>query len=1552
MYPSPALHFVWYFLFVICPLLSHYVFLRIMKSIMSEGFKEESVAMLSSGVDAALLRQLGDATTAIFLLRGYEKFGLTERVCYHFDLTEVHDGTRDSREQENSSADDEFPTPEATRSSGSAPFTAPITCGISSLLECAPATPWHRLSKRQKRALKTQLRAFNAVAETIHKSGTTNDFLCYQPKLLPLRLSPSTRMFFAYEVTRIAFCVDASPSMTSTFGVNGSSLLATSSAFGGPCCPLDRLPEMARTFFTSLVEPVPAPSLSGAAIWRPILAITVLAVFPLGPTAETSLLVRDYRVDGVEAAENLADQIQKWIHSEVEVGISERLNRRNKFSTWSMPLYSSSLRDILEAGDYALSVLSSDARPIIVVATDGRSVSCDGVVDVFLDADRVDIPVIILDVSLPETHIDLDEEAAGESPNTTTKTEWNFLTYDPGGPAEFPLHLSDDTEALYGICRATGGYLLDYKLLQEKAKSVAGQQVATETPTAFHFSHKRRFVKMNGVQWVTLFSLSPLSPAFHSSSGKMAPPLYLQRHLNMGMAEVSNTPDPLNFSRHDAFTRQQTEWRRPGRIDSPTPLNAKKIHQLHARVTFSTYFISPVRIKALLIMRIKEGYRAKHYGMSTADADKVFIQFTLPLELGTALHYEVSYKALAGRSFLVGSAHIKIELSGEATFVQTVKNDFLRQGPEVRPNTMAQKISARLCQVMRWIRREDILQSYLSPPFQWTDQLASPESPFARRLGTMTLLQRRRHFRSDEFDVICTGQMPYMLEDDDFLSKFVSYDNGEEELIDLIKDWSTQIINEEKSRFVKASTTPEGTTSYFLIEVRQSQIAPRLFTITLEFFGGTDPHERLRVLTDLKTKIEHGKDIEVLGKQMGPFLLGTSHGPSKKNRNVEFEYHHARWDLVKDPELLPLLMKRRTEIGRFRLMHSDDTCAIFAKVVPEKVHDVPGDLIQYQIAILPEKVVVDLHMESECGLFFPFGRRGSDTKRFNGMLHVLRRRDQECGRALRSRTNLLRALEKESHKDGEAIEMIKEPHKESVERMLQYSSRIARKIRFFHPSAAGANQVLCKITENLLLSGSCGVSAAKLSIDDDERIKDFDDGLWFILQFDRNTMSIAHLSLMDRVDDSDGRAYRNLTCFTSGISDLYSKRDDGNDDDSIDSHISEYMCVTQFVDHFETAEKDNFAAAAYLALRNDFSAIKRFEKDDFEMVVSSLEFVEVANVTVAGPSFSRDDCSPADWNCKLIRLIQTILSPVPGDDECLFYCGGELLEETFSLSDDESEIVDVDGLSTDGSVEKDILYGQDTTMIPRHSPGEEFDAEGATESRLSISSPPIFVRFKIDGILVPFKSLNKIEKSAALTAEISVMKCRGREALNSTHAGLEVAKLPWTHQAVVAELNVLLKWYVAEQTIETLRHQGDKVSQENLNLVKKCMKRVQSILSFSIEVFFYVSKSDVMVPSSAPAGGESQVGEGFGLLHEELCTNEVYLFNPVASGGYYISGTNNGEESLPFWCFLYVQSNEGLVSSQIYHPEGERGAVEVISRIHDTIRGCIHRVNQQLLLKR
>eukprot|EP00536_Pseudo-nitzschia_multiseries_P007031 jgi/Psemu1/194486/e_gw1.157.96.1 len=1486
---------------------------------------KKSKGLSHLGGSSELLPSLGDASSAIFLLRDYSRFGLAERICYHFDLTEA---LADSAAKDANSGDDDHDHDDDVSA-----------CGVLQILELAPVAASiavnapiavsHRLSKRQKRFLRMRLRQFNAKAEKVHRDRDhRTNTICYQPQDLPLRCNPSTKVLFGYEKTRIAFCVDASASMTSLFGVNGSRPSRNKDIL----CPLDRLPEMARIFFASLIEPI--GNTSTPKPWRPLIFVTVLAVYPMGKVSETSLLVRDFLVHDEESAELLTDKIDRWVHSEVECGISERLSRRQPSNTWSIPIYSSNLRHILGAGDYALDVMSSEARPVIVVATDGRSISCDGIVDVFLDVNRVDIPVHVLDLSLTGTHTMEDDL------RPTSKQETNFLTYDPGGNMGFPLYLTDDSETLFVVCRATGGCFLDLSLLSEAAKSTAGQQQITDELVQQSYSFKRRFVKMNGVQWLALFSVSPISPTFNSSWGKLIPPSYLQKQLSKSMVEASATiqsnytSDTLDYIRHQSSARQAIER---GGNETVTASSGRRQH-MQSRTTFSTYVVSPVRIKALLLTRIKEGYRAKQYGLSTHDPDKVFIQFTLPLESGTILHYELSYKALSSENHLVGSAHVKIELSGDPSFIQTVKNDFLHQsaqGQEQRSFTVRQKQSERLCQVIRGMRREDILQSYLKPPANWDSALVSAGTPFLKRLGTLESIERKRHFQPDQFDVVCTGTIPYGV-DDGFLSGFMTNQDGKRELIDAITDWSSQTMTKD-SKFLKRAPNSGRMTNYCVVEIIESTKASKLFTINVEFFGGTDPLKRFETLSSLKKIINELKNVEVLGKQMAPFLIGNENNALLKN-DVHIQFHHASWDLVKDVELLSLLSKRRTEIGGFRLLESRDDYALFAKLA-SKTFDSPGDLVQYEIAVHADKVVIDLYMESEGGVFNPYYFHGAgDISKFGKMVNVIRRRDQECGRALRSRTTLLRAFEEELEDN-----VVEEDHRLCVKRLLAYSSRVTRNLRFFR-FFGEVNNILEELTSELLLSKAFGVECARLHIDPHTIIRDEEAGAWFIIQFNRQTMSIIHLSMVDKAGSSESiQTFRELTFFTIGISDLYSKRDDLADDDSAESHISEYLCVSDFADRFEVEQVKNFTLAAYLALRQaSTDEDARIDGTDFEEVIKSLKFVEVSNFLVGGAAM--DD---KEEESKLLRSIKTILSPVPGDKHHFFYSKAELLEVGEIESGDSSVSVDDSSISGEDLNTTDFNLTKVGGLIlskEEHPIGGSHSDDLNTKESLN---PPLFVRFHLDGKLATLQDLNGITKSSTLTVMVSIFDSDKDEFVASPSS----FKLPASHKNFVLEISSLLKSYIAERTLE--RFQNAELSDEILQIVRKCMAKIRSVVSFVIELYFFISQRDMMMPAAAPAGGEAEVEEGLLLLEIELMNNGHFILRPLTEGIYFLSSmVRVGDEGrLQFWCLLKLQRSDGTISSQIYHPEGEEVAMNVVVLIHSVLCCCINRVNQQLLLK-
>jgi hypothetical protein len=1509
------------------------------------GMKKSKSSALLSNTD--LLPTIGDASSAIFLLRDYSRFGIAERICYHFDLTEALTTTGASaiKSGKITAASKTMPMKDSSLISArgvndiidgnpekldNGIENSPTSiCGVLQVLELAPAAVSHRLSKRQKRFLRMRLREFNTAAERIHDENT---IICYQPQDLPLRCNPSTKVSFGYEKTRIAFCVDASASLTSTFGVNGSRPSGNDNIF----CPLDRLPEMARIFFSSLIEPISNTSTSKA--WIPLISVTVLAVYPMGKISETSLLVRDFLVHDAESATVLIDRIERWTHSEVESGISERLSRRQATNTWSIPIYSSNLRHILEAGDYALDVLSSDARPVIVVATDGRSISCEGIVDVFLDVDRVDIPIHVLDLSLKETHTMEDENYL------SAKHEMNFLTYDPGGNMGFPLYLTDDSEALFVVCRATGGCFLDFRLLSESAKSTAGQQQLTEELVQQSHSFRRRFVKMNGLQWLVLFSLSPISPTFNSSWGKLVPPSYLQKQLSKSMMEAkaasvtlqsAYTSDTTDLFRHQGNVRQvivNEPFQRIGNDISATASGRRQ--HIQAQTTFSTYVVSPVRIKALILIRVKEGYRAKQYGLSTHDPDKVLIQFTLPLESGTILHYELSYKALSSENHLVGSAYIKIELSGNPRFIQAVKNDFLHQSLQVqdqRSHTIRQKRMERLCEVIRGIRRGDILQSYLKPPQKWDNILASSDSPFVKRLGTLKYVERKRHFQIDQFDVVCSGTIPYGI-DDRFLSGFMTNQDGRQELIDSITEWSSQTMMKD-SKFLKLSSNSGHMTNYCVVEIVESNKASQLFTISVEFFGGTDPIKRFETLASLKETLNGLKYVEVLAKQIAPFLIGNKN--SLLNENLQIQFHHASWDLVKDSELLSLLSKRRTEIGGFRLLESRDDYALFAKLAPKST-DSPGDLIQYEIAVHSDKVTIDLHMESESGVFNPYYVGAGKMSQFGKMVNVIRRRDQECGRALKSRTTLLQDF-------NEQVEdkTIEEYHQLCVKRLLAYSSRVTRNLRYFRHFGE-VNDILVHLTCELLLSKQFGVKSARLRIDSNTLVCNEQTGVWFITQYDRQTMSIIHLSLVDSIKNSENlQTFRELTFFTIGISDLYSKRDDLADDDSAESHISDHLCVSDFADRFELEQVKNFTLAAYLALRQASTPEDaEIDPSDFKEVIKSLQFVEVNNFLITGTPL--DD---SDDESKLLRSLKTILSPVPGDSYHFYYSGHSKFEildddenESGDSSDDDSSHSDEDFKRADAIPFKagDFILNKNNRL-----------SEGSDDGNLHESlDPPIFVRFNLDGKIASSVDLNQITKSSILTVTVSIFKSYDEK----LDASLPSIQLPVSHQGFIFEIAILLKSYVAEQTLERLRNLI--YSEDNLQLVRKCMAKIRSVVSFVIEIYFFISQRDMMMPAAAPAGGEAEVEEGLLLLEMELNNNSFFLLKPLPDGVYFASSIVGEEVPLQFWCLLKLQRSNGTISSQIYHPHGETVAMDVLSRIHGMLCSCINIVNQQLLLRR
>ncbi len=351
----------------------------------------------------------------------FHRFHFYSSACYHFDLIETltqkpqnradvdTDVRSDDDSMSQSHLQDQFDLTDKNKTtiiSDPFPRAQSVSCGVVSLLECVSMEPMKQPKKR-KRLLK-RIKEFNRTAEETRAryryAEEAKDY-CHQPLKLPLHLSFTTRVAFAYEMTRMVFCIDAKPTMTSTFGNTGYS--------DGAICAMDRLEKVVRIFFKGLVDPihighavrhqsqhthsghgssVGADSVDGSGNdpninrWRPEIAVTVIACYP--PTMTKSadeqtvdVLVTDFRISDVESASRLADRIVEFATVEVESEIASRLGRMGG----KLHSSASSLRHIIDTCDSAMSTLPSRGRPTIVLATDCRAVECESTLDMVRD---------------------------------------------------------------------------------------------------------------------------------------------------------------------------------------------------------------------------------------------------------------------------------------------------------------------------------------------------------------------------------------------------------------------------------------------------------------------------------------------------------------------------------------------------------------------------------------------------------------------------------------------------------------------------------------------------------------------------------------------------------------------------------------------------------------------------------------------------------------------------------------------------------------------------------------------------------------------------------------------------------------------------------------------------------------------------------------------------------------------------------------------------------------------------------------------------------------
>ena len=535
-----------------------------------------------------------------------------------------------------------YPSKPNDQSAVSPSSTKSCYCGVISLLECVPSSAGD--SRISKRALRSKHREFNIraqkswgrthrgsgvgpkkqnrsagnISEGHGSSGGLHH--CHQPRHLPLPLNPSTRVTFAYELTSVAIVIDASPSITAaTFLTDNCDLNE------GCCVPLDRLGVMLRSYLKGLIHPIDVPpvSLSGLGIafgkWTPHLAVTVVASYP--PTqrrdnASARLLVRDFRIVDEESAMELVRQVERWALNDVEGVIADRLSGEKrhfgdglggrssqycssstqnnlatspKLSSWTS--IRSSMKDILAVGDAALATLPPEGRPTMLIASDCMNVHCGVVFDYLAETSRSDVPISVINLSN------------------------GFCTFNS---SSIPLDVSDDSTSLRDACHQSGGIFLDGSLLDSYINTIAGSS-ACLVPSFHgdaHFISKKRSIRPNALQWCTLFSFSPLTPAHMVNS--------MARSINSHNKHHQTHDSLSSFGGMMYYTSQQSfETPRPthnlASTSNPDVSISTQTVALNERTFFVKYNINPVRIKSLLMSRILEGYKARRYGHNTQD---------------------------------------------------------------------------------------------------------------------------------------------------------------------------------------------------------------------------------------------------------------------------------------------------------------------------------------------------------------------------------------------------------------------------------------------------------------------------------------------------------------------------------------------------------------------------------------------------------------------------------------------------------------------------------------------------------------------------------------------------------------------------------------------------------------------------------------------------------------------------------------------------------------------------------------------------------------------
>lgn len=833
-----------------------------------------------------------------------------------------------------------------------------------------------------------------------------------------------------------------------------------------------------------------------------------------------------------------------------------------------------------------------------------------------------------------------------------------------------------------------------------------------------------------------------------------------------------------------------------------------------------------------------------------------------------------------------------------------------------------------------------MLQYLCLPGWGDVDHL-SQGSSFLRRLLTLSKLQRHRHFRSETLEVVTTGGgNPYERAESIFGD--IEQNSGEKELFETLTSWSTEIISDSEMYLKEITAAREDDLAYYCVaRVSQYQVS-RLFSITVDFHGELDAEQRLALLFNLEESLRSCSELIVLERGVSKYIALRPLSSSAVRRRSWDEYylHHKSWMLLQDPEVLPLLFKRRHMIGSFFILHADENRAVFCKFV-ENSKSQTSDMVVYQVLQRQDGIYVDIHMESCSAVFHPF--RSKDCV-FYALYERVRRRDKDCARNLRSRTNLLAELDS-TNKDIAAVQNANgsNQHEVDVMRIMKVSTSTVTQLRFFGEGSGSANHILSNMIAKHLTSDSFHTQTSRLAV---EKVDHYE-GIFFIMRLDWYVLSVACLEFRDHHSESEAEtkqhSYRNLTFFTAGIIDLYQSDDETRvATSSTEDQFSEALPIDEIL----AAHPKLYAMASYEALRNNDSQVTSFRSDELSYALSALSFKEVLHASI-----TLDDLTeqlPADSETstgqRLAGLINTLLLPVPGSGDTIFYYHEGEGSDIDSSCEAENRTAqpkndELDSLEENYSYCEELSHADDQSIV---------SVESDKADDLSESGCPLYFQLIItdiddigtglkDEAPVSLKDIRALKKSATLTAQVSVFE------KSST-------MLPSTHTHVIRKLQQALNEFASEQMLDKYRYLGyDSLTTEDFKVIMRNLSQSKHFI-LEVPITFYVSRSTSMIKASDPTGvNESDLDHGYQTLLSELAASNVTSKSDLES--FLVVNDDTPSSILQYWCFVQVKKASGSVIVRVHHPLGIEAAEERAEITKKLVINMVDRTNQRLLLE-